>query len=119
MSNSLLVTTKTGSLIDTKIDIEDGELVAMSKYSVGDIVIFNKFKKFGDENDKLFHIHALRYGNCTGVEKKQYWYAGYLLEIKKHKSIGLPQIPIFATTITNVAMDEIKSLDLGIEFDPY
>lgn len=90
-----------------------------AKYGVGDIVIFNEFKKFGDKNDQLFHIHAVRYGKCTGVEKEQYWYAGYLLKISKHKSIGLPQIPTFVTTVTNVQEEEIKSLGLGVEFNPY
>lgn len=90
-----------------------------SLYGVGDIVVFNEFKKFGDKNDKLFHIHALRYGNCTGVKKRQYWYAGYLVEIKKYKSVGLPQIPIFVTTIINVPADQIRSLGLEIEFDIY
>ncbi|HAI73847.1 MAG TPA: hypothetical protein DCS28_01910 [Candidatus Moranbacteria bacterium] len=64
-------------------------------YHVGDLVVFNETKKIGNEADRLFHIHSMRHDTCANVPKKQYWYAGYLLEIGEYESEGLPQIPIY------------------------
>lgn len=91
-----------------------------SQYGVGDLVVFNETGKFGNNNDRLFHIHSVRHGTCTNIPKKQNWYAGYLLEIGEYKSEGLPQVPIFSTTLTNASEDHLKVLkDLRIKFNPY
>ena len=91
-----------------------------SKYGIGDLVIFNETKNFGNKNDSLLHIHTVRFGTCTNIPQKQYWYAGYVLEIKEYESKGLPQIPIFSTTLTNASEDQLKELEgLKVEFNPY
>jgi len=90
------------------------------KFNVGDLVLYNETGEFGNENDYLFHIHARRYGTCTGIPKKQYWYAGFLLQIGGHASKGLPQVPVFRTTITNASEARIEPLKhLWIVFNPY
>ncbi len=61
-------------------------------YNVGDLVLYNGAGEFGNEQDYLFHIHSLRYGVCSGVSQKQYWYAGHLLKIGEHASKGIPQV---------------------------
>ena len=33
-----------------------------AKYKPGDLVVWNKFGNFGNEEDRLFHIHSVRYG---------------------------------------------------------
>ncbi len=91
-----------------------------SLHNVGDLVVFNETKEFGNKNDRIFHIHAIRYGKCTGIPKKQYWFAGFLLEIGKHESEGLPQIPVFATTLTNASENQLSSLEhLQCRFNPW
>ncbi|MFH1773067.1 MAG: hypothetical protein ABH818_01785, partial [Patescibacteria group bacterium] len=90
-----------------------------SLHNVGDLVVFNKTKEFGSSEDRLFHIHSIRFGTCN-TPQKQYWYAGYLLEIGEHESEGLPQVPIFSTTLTNVSEDHLKALEhLQVKFNPY
>ncbi len=89
-------------------------------YNIGDLVVYNETGKFGNRNDRLFHIHSVRYGTCTNIPKKQYWYAGYLLEIGEYESEGLPQVPIFSTTLTNAPENHLKPLEhLKIKFNPY
>ena len=89
-------------------------------YGVGDLVVFNVTGNFGNQEDCLFHIHAIRYGTCINTPVKQYWYAGFLLRIGKYESEGLPQVPIFRTTLTNASEANLKPLEyLSIEFNPY
>ena|GEM_PF-6765289 len=91
-----------------------------SLHNVGDLVVFNKAKKFGNDKDCLFHIHSIRFGTCTDIPQKQYWYAGYLLEIGEYESDGLPQVPIFSTTLTNASEGQLKALKhLQCKFNPY
>lgn len=91
-----------------------------SLYNVGDLVVFNETKEFGSSADCLFHIHSIRFGTCTNIPKKQYWYAGYLLEIREYESEGLPQVPFFSTTLTNASEDHLKALkNLQVKFNPY
>lgn len=88
--------------------------------NVGDLVVFNATKEFGNKNDCLFHIHSRRYGTCGSSSEEQWWYAGYLLEIGEYESEGLPRIPIFSTTLTNASEDSLKPLEyLRINFNPY
>ena len=89
-------------------------------HSVGDLVVFNQTKEFGNKNDRLFHIHSMKSVIFTNTPQKQYLYAGYLLEIDEYESDGLPQVPIFSTTIMNASEDQIKSLEhLQVRFNPY
>jgi len=89
-------------------------------YGPGDLAVFNKDGKFGNENDILFHVHAVRYGVCNNETKKQIWYAGYLLEIAEYESEGLPEVPVLYTTITNASENQLKFLKhLKICFNPY
>jgi hypothetical protein len=89
-------------------------------FGVGDLVLYNESGKFGNDQDCLFHVHTLRYGTCNGVIEKQYWYAGYLLKMGEHKSKGVPQVPVFRTTITNASEHRMKPLkNLQIAFKPY
>lgn len=81
------------------------------KYGIGDLVVLNESKDFGNKEDKLFHIESIRYGTCTDVPKKQYWYSGNILKIVESKSKGLPQIPAFSTTHINAPEDELKGLE--------
>ena len=53
----------------------------------------------------------MRHGTCTNHPQKQYWYNGYLLKIDEYESEGLPQVPMFATTLTNASESQIKSLE--------
>lgn len=80
-------------------------------YNRGDLVIFNEFGNFGDTNDRLFHIHSVRYGTCTNVPEKQNWYSGYLLEMKKYESEGVKVAPVFSTTLTNAKESSLKGLE--------
>lgn len=82
-----------------------------AQYQTGDLVVYNESGNFGNEEDRLFHIHSVRYGTCTNVPKKQHWYSGFLLEIGEYESKGLPQIPIFSTTLTNASEDSLKGLE--------
>lgn len=94
--------------------------MAKSLYRAGDLVVFNTTKEFGNKNDRLFHIHSMRYGFSRKTFDRQYWYAGYLLEIGAYESEGLPQIPVFSTSLTNASEDQLKVLEhLKVKFNPY
>ena len=82
-----------------------------SLHGVGDFVVFNETKEFGNRKDRLFHIHSIRLGKCTNNPERQYWYTGYLLKVSEYKSEGLPQVPIFLTTLTNAAENQLKVLE--------
>lgn len=81
------------------------------KYCRGDLVIFNDSGNFGDNQDRLFHIHSVRYGTCIDVPKKQYWYSGYLLTLGEYESKGLSQVPVFLTTLSNASENQLKGLE--------
>ena len=80
-----------------------------SLHGVGDLVVFNETKEFGGVGDRLFHIHSIRFGRCTNIPQKQYWYNGYLLKIGEYESKGLPQVLIFSTSLINVSEDKLKT----------
>ncbi len=82
----------------------------MPDFGPGDMAIFNSTGKFGNKEDKLFHIHSVRFGTCTNTPKEQYWYSGYLLEISSHESKGLPQIPKFLTTLSNANIESLRAI---------
>ena len=82
-----------------------------AKYGRGDLVLFNDSGNFGNEDDRLFHIHSVRYGTCTDVETKQYWYSGYLFKIGDFQSKGLPTLPVFSTTLTNASENQLRRLE--------
>jgi len=81
------------------------------KYGIGDLVVYNPNKKFGNLYDRLFQIHDRRYGTCTNIPEKIWWYAGHLLEIKDSNIKGLSQVPVYSTTLTNA--DETSLMELG------
>lgn len=87
-----------------------------SKHKKGDLVIYNCTGNFGNEKDILLHIHSVRYGLCGEIKIAQHWYSGNLLEIKKSGSKGVPQVPVFWTTITNVPEKTLKGLE-GLTID--
>ena len=80
-------------------------------FGVGDLVIYNPTKKFGNEHDRLLHIRYMRYGRCTGIFEKQYWYSGVILGIGEYKSKGVPLIPIFFTGLSNASEKSLKKLE--------
>jgi hypothetical protein len=82
-----------------------------AKYQKGDLVVFNEQGRFGNDKDELFHIHSVRYGTTNSSAKKQYWYSGNLLKIGEYESKGLPQVPVFSTTLTNAFEDSLKGLE--------
>ena len=89
-------------------------------HKVGNLVIYNEMGEFGNEHDRLLHIHAIRFGTCTGTTVNEHWYAGYLLDIGESGSKGMPLIPIFGTTLTNATNKKLKAIDhLSIKFNPY
>lgn len=47
---------------------------AEPKYSVGDIVYYNRDGNFGDENDELLLIRKRNFKRCNGDSKKQWYY---------------------------------------------
>lgn len=81
------------------------------QYNFGDLLVYNPTGEFGNENDRLFHVWSRRYGRCTGIPEKQWWYSGELLELKDSKSEGLPQVPIFATGLSNTNERSLKRLE--------
>lgn len=89
-------------------------------FGIGDLVIFNETRLFGNDRDRLFHIHDRRFGSCKGERSQQYWYAGFLLEIDDYGSEGLPRVPVFRTTIINVSESELRELEgLRVKFNIY
>tara|TARA_Y100000310_G_scaffold241609_1_gene245636 strand:+ start:870 stop:1148 length:279 start_codon:yes stop_codon:yes gene_type:complete len=82
-----------------------------AKHRSGDLVVWNQSGNFGNEEDKLFHIHSVRYGTCAGFPGKRHWYSGYLLKIENYESEGLPQVPVFETTITNAPEERLRELE--------
>ncbi|HBB56656.1 TPA: hypothetical protein DEW47_01435 [Patescibacteria group bacterium] len=91
-----------------------------SLFQVGELVVFNGAGNFGNKHDRLFQIHATRYGKCVNTEKNQFWYSGWLLEIREYASEGLPRVPFFSTSLTNAAEEQLLPLEkLRGKFNPY
>jgi len=82
-----------------------------AKHQRGDLLIYNPSGKFGNKEDRLFHVHSIRYGTCTNIPKKQFWYSGYQLELGEYDSEGVPIVPVFSTTTINVREKSLKELD--------
>ena len=80
------------------------------KYGIGDLVVYNPSKKFGNGDDRLFQIHDRRYGTCTNIPEKIWWYAGHLLEIKDSNIKWIPKLPLYSTTLTNAEESHIMEL---------
>ena len=75
-------------------------------------VIYNKFKRFGDENDELFQITDRRYGQVyPGDIDKTWCYVGTIFKMRKINSKGLPEIPRELRIIYDVPQDNLMSCD--------
>lgn len=84
-------------------------------YSPSELLVYNPTGEFGNKNDLLFHVRTRRYGRCSEISEKQWWYSGSLLELRKSKSKGLPQVPFFSTGILNIKEGNLKKLEELIE----
>lgn len=85
---------------------------AEPKYSVGDIVYYNRDGNFGDENDELLLIRKRNFKRCNGDSKKQWYYSGYVMKIiDSNESQGVSQVPIYNTTLFNAPERSIKGLE--------
>ncbi len=68
-------------------------------------VIWNKFKRWGDENDKLFKIVTSKYNSS----KNQIIYSGEVFSKLEIKSKGLEEIYIPTMLIKDIPEDELLS----------
>src|SRR3989344_8802870 len=75
-------------------------------YAQREEVIWNKLKRWGDENDKRLRIE---YGNYN-FDKGRFFYTGDILEEIKVNSKGIERILIPGYTIRDIPEDQLKSI---------
>ncbi len=81
-----------------------------SKYDFGDLVVYNKLKRFGDENDELLLITGKKYGNYKpGKIEKEWFYTGIVFKEKNTNSKGLPRIPLESLLLYEITEDFLIS----------
>lgn len=80
-------------------------------YQKGELVLYNPNKRFHNNSDQLFHIRERRYGTCGDILKKQWWYSGNLLEIKKLNREDIKETLAYSTSLSNVEEECITTFE--------
>jgi len=70
------------------------EEIPKPNYNIFDIVIYNRFGRFADENDELLIITGRKYGHHRVGAGKDWLYAGIAFKMVKTRSKGLPIMPL-------------------------
>ncbi len=86
---------------------EEIEFSKKEKYSKGEIVVWNKLKRWGDEDDSLFKIDFGVYNS----QKGEINYSGVLLKEIKVKSKGIENILIPFRKVIDIPENEIISFE--------
>lgn len=79
------------------------------KFNLHELVVYNKTGEFGNDQDILLYIGRIRYGRCTEIPKKQYWYSGYLLKVKNNKRKAVTEFHPY-TGILNAQENHLISI---------
>ena len=73
-------------------------------------VVYNKFGRFSDEEDKLMYIIFRRYGPINpGDNVKKWKYTGIIFEMKATNSLGLPIIPFESKMEYEIPQNELTT----------